>query len=227
MAASRRFTAVLFDLDGTLIDGYPAIAASANAVRARYGLAPLDENTIRPFVGRGLERLLAEITPGTDLAGDAAYYRQCYSRLMADGTRLLPGSKRMLEALAAVSLPAAICSNKLAAFSRDLLRQLGIAALIAAVYGPEMVSRPKPDPDMLLAAAAALASPPAATLYVGDMSIDVRAGRAAGMTVWTVVTGSESSEQLLAAGPDRLFDGMDKLREAFFAPALDSGESVG
>lgn len=48
--------------------------------RARYGLPPLDENTIRPFVGRGLERLLAEITPGTDLAGDAAYYRQCYSR---------------------------------------------------------------------------------------------------------------------------------------------------
>jgi len=227
MAASRAFAGVFFDLDGTLIDGYPAIAASANAVRARYGLPTLASEAIRPFVGRGLETMLAAITPGTDPSGDAAYYRECYSRFMVDGTRLLPGAQRLLRALADAGLPVAICSNKLARFSRALLEHLGVAGLIQAVFGPELVTRPKPDPEMLLAAAASIECEPHNGLYVGDMAIDVQAGRAAGLTVWAVTTGSEPPDAVRAAGPDRIFDDLDDLRCAFFCTALDSPNTLG
>ncbi|MFL5331032.1 MAG: HAD family hydrolase [Gemmataceae bacterium] len=207
-------TAVLFDFDGTLADGYVAITNSINFVRSSRGLPNLAAEQIRPLVGRGLETLLSEVGTG-NVAADVATYRDHYAQHMMEGTVLFSAARPLISQLRASGVKLGVCSNKLAKFTNELLVRLGIADMFGAVVGPEHVIRPKPAPDMLLAAVEKLGAIPVEIIYIGDMSIDVAAGRAAGMTVWTVATGSESMQQLQSAQPDRLFSDLGEVQRAF------------
>ncbi len=200
------FAAVLFDFDGTLVDSYPAITASVNHVRAGRALPPLAVDEVTRFVGRGPEYLLTHTVPGGDLAADIACYRAHHPSVMKEGTRLLPGAAEVLQALSNKGKQLGLCSNKPRLFSQQLLAHCGIAAHFAVVLGPEDVARPKPAPDMLLAAITRLNLPPRDVLYVGDMTVDIETARAAGVTVWVTPTGSDERAALAAAAPDRLLD---------------------
>jgi HAD superfamily hydrolase (TIGR01509 family) len=102
----------------------------------------------------------------------------------------------------------AVCSNKPRPFTETLVRALGIADCLTAVFGPEDVARPKPAPDMLLAGLQRLGVQANDALYIGDMTVDIETGRAAGVRVWVVPTGSDTRETLVAARPDRLLDSL-------------------
>ena len=108
-----------------------------------------------------------------------------------------------------------ICSNKPVAFTRIILADTPFQPLFDAVLGPEDAGRHKPAPDILNLAMARLGVGPAATLYIGDMSIDVETARAAGVRVWVVPTGTDSAATLDAARPDRRLRDLDEFREAF------------
>src|SRR5690348_3587974 len=94
-----RVEAVLFDLDGTLIDSYPAITASVNHVRASRHLPPLAESEVRRYVGRGPAHLLQHTVPGSDLHRDLALYRSHHPKVMRDGTQLMPGAATLMDTL--------------------------------------------------------------------------------------------------------------------------------
>jgi 2-phosphoglycolate phosphatase len=205
--------AVLFDLDGTLADSYDAITASTNYVRAANGLPQLPEAEIKKHVGRGLDRLVADLVPGTDTARNIALYREHYVTVMRDHTRLMPGARRAVEALKRSGRRLAVCSNKNVFFTRSHVFTLGLAPFFDVVLGPEDVPQPKPAPDMLLTALRLLGVPADEALYVGDMDIDVHTGRAAGVAVWVVPTGSADLATLQAARPDRILTGLDELAE--------------
>lgn len=203
--------AVIFDFDGTLADSYDAITASVNHVRAANGLPALPEAEVKQHVGRGLEKLLADLLPGTDIDRNVALYRAHHVAVMREHTRLLPGARAALEALKRAGRLLAVCSNKKVAFTRALLDSLGVAAFFDAVLGPDDVPQPKPAPDMLLAALARLDVAAAEALYVGDMAVDVQTARAAGVAVWVVPTGSADRAALEAARPDRIIEGLGEL----------------
>jgi phosphoglycolate phosphatase len=206
--------AVLFDLDGTLADSYDAIAASTNHVRVINGLPPLQEAEIKTHVGRGLAMLLADLVPGTDTARNIALYREHHISVMRDRTRLMPGARHAVEVLNRSGRRLAVCSNKNVVFTRALLESLGLARFFDVVLGPEDVPHPKPAPDMLLTALRLLGVSADEALYVGDMDIDVQTGRAAGVAVWVVPTGSADRATLEAARPDRILTGLDELAQA-------------
>jgi phosphoglycolate phosphatase len=209
------FRAVLFDFDGTLGDSYAAITASINFVRARHGLPALTVAEVRPHVGRGPDNLMRQTVPGFDPVADDAAYSAHHPTVMRQMTRLMPGAPELLDALAAAGRRLAVCSNKRIAYTRDLLASLGVAGRFGAVLGPEEVGgRSKPAPDMLLAALRRLGVAAGEALYVGDMTIDVQTGRAAGVAVWTVATGSDERPTLEAAGPDRVFSCLAEVRTA-------------
>jgi phosphoglycolate phosphatase len=195
-------------MDGTLVDSYPAITASVNHVRARYQLPPLDEAEVRRHVGRGPAYLLEHTVPGGEPARDMARYRAHHPSVLRSGTRLLPGARETLRALKETGRQTAVCSNKPKPFTLELLEHLELDLLMDLVLGPDDVARPKPAPDMLRAALARLHRTPQETLYVGDMVVDIETARAAGVQVWVVPTGSDDRQTLLAAGPDRLLDGL-------------------
>jgi len=206
--------AVIFDFDGTLADSYDAITASVNHVRAANNLPPLPEAKIKAHVGRGLEQLLADLLPGTDVERNVALYREHHVTVMREHTRQMPGARAAVEALKRSGRLLAVCSNKKVAFTRALLDSLGLAPFFDVVLGPDDVPRPKPAPDMLLTALRRLGVSADEALYVGDMDVDVQTARAAGLPVWVVPTGSADRATLEAARPDRLIDGLAELARA-------------
>ncbi len=204
MREPSRVKAVLFDFDGTLGDSYPAITASVNYVRHLHGLEPLSIAEVRRHVGRGAEFLLKATVERGDPAANVALYKAHHPSVMNSGTHLYPGVADTLRQLHAQGLRLAVCSNKPVAFTRELLRHLQIAGYFAEVLGPEDVERPKPAPDMLLEGLARLQVTADEALYIGDMTVDIQTARTAGVRVWSVPTGSDDRETLLAAHPDRL-----------------------
>ena len=201
---SSQFRAVLFDLDGTLVDSYAAIAASVNHVRGVRGLPALTVDEVKRHVGRGAEYLLTHTVPGGELAKDMACYRVHHPTVMRTLTALLPGAAELLPGLKRGGKRVGLCSNKPRLFSQELLEYLGVASCFDVVLGPEDVRLPKPAPDMLVRAVELLQLPKASVLYVGDMLVDIQTARSAGVCVWAVATGSEDRQALVDAKPDRL-----------------------
>lgn len=198
--------AVLFDFDGTLGDSYPAITASVNHIRSLYGLTPLTVAEVKPYVGHGPENLLEQTVPGCNPPVDGRKYREHHPSVMYELTHLFPGVPEALSRLCEGGMRLGVCSNKPRRFTVALLEHFGVAPLFSLVLGPEDVAHAKPAPDMLLSAAERLALPRERILYVGDMRVDLRTARSAGVAVWLVPTGSDSREALFEAGPDRLID---------------------
>lgn len=209
----RAVRAILFDLDGTLVDSFGPIRDSVNHVRATHGLPPITLETVKACVGNGLVRLLELTVPDGEPRRNAAQFTQHHETVLAAGTRMLPDVRATLEALSARGIKLGLCSNKPLALSQKVLSVLGLDSIFSIVLGPESVPNRKPAPDMLLCAAKLLGESPARMLYVGDMSLDVQTARAAGVPVWVAPSGCESAENLAEARPDRVL--------AHFAELLD------
>ncbi len=176
-----RFDAVIFDLDGTLVDSFDPIAQSVNAARAARGLPALGRADVTAHVGRGLEALLSDLVGPDGIEASVAAFRSHYARVFLEGTRALPRALATTRALAARGVRLAVASNKPARFGRPIVDSLGFGPHVELVLGPDERTPPKPEPAMLHSARTFLGASAARTLYVGDMPIDVRSARAAGL----------------------------------------------
>jgi phosphoglycolate phosphatase len=175
---------MLLDLDGTLVDSVPDIAAALNRVLAARGLAPFSEAETAAMVGDGSDRLLARAFQARGAVPDAAALSELvddYAAHATVSTRLFPGIAAMLGDLHGRGWKLVVCTNKLTAPARTLLDTLGILPMITAVGGADTVPARKPDPAHLLATLAAAGSDAASAVMLGDHANDVRAARAAGM----------------------------------------------
>lgn len=217
--------AVLFDLDGTLIDSYAAITASVNEVRRSRNLRPLEVAHVRPKVGRGVENLLRSTVEGTDLSIDIPIYKDHHANACIEHTRLLPGAREIIASLRHRGIAVGICSNKPRHFTNLILKTFAWDDQFDVICGPEDVASPKPDPAMLLEASKRLSLGTELMLYVGDMEVDVLAGRAAGCIVWVVSTGSDSVETLRNANPDAVFESLCEMSfELGFSDTFCAGQ---
>lgn len=204
---------VLFDFDGTLADSFAAIAASTNHVRAGYGMPPLPEAEVRKYVGHGLRNLMEELCPGFDADEAVRRYREHHPTVMVSGTKLFPGVADTVCALYERGIKMGVCSNKAVQFTKALVQQLGLGEWITEVLGPEDAGgKPKPDPTMLHEGCRRLGVTTGETVYVGDMIVDVQAGKAAGIPVWLVHVGMAGNEDPLTAGPERVLNEFSELK---------------
>lgn len=183
--------AVLFDLDGTLIDSAEDLARAANAMRVDRGLAPLPLAQYRPHGGSGARGMLGQAFAAAP--GQAGYdelkreFLDRYEALMHDSTRPFAGIQAELAALHAAGLAWGIVTNKAERFALPLTQALQLGAQV--VVGGDTTQHTKPHPAPLLEAARLLAVQPSACLYVGDDERDVIAGRAAGMATAVAAWG--------------------------------------
>jgi phosphoglycolate phosphatase len=219
-ATARRVQAVVFDLDGTLVDSYGAISESLNHARAGWRLPPLDEGVVRAAVGHGLESLIAEHCGPDRVEAGVRRFREHYARIFLRCTHALPGVGATLARLARRGLRVAVASNKPARFTAPILEHLDLARYVDAVHGPDTVGRTKPDPVMIRACLADLGVDARAAIYVGDMVLDVESGRRAGVRVALVAGGSSPAEDLRATGATVL-DGIASLCTLLDDPDLD------
>jgi phosphoglycolate phosphatase len=202
---------VVFDLDGTLIDGYAAIGdALAHAMQA-LGEAELPAETVRGMVGHGLERLLEKAVGPERAAEGVRLFRERYPHVAVEKSHLLPGVRETVEALDARGHPMAVASNKPTRFSRMILEAKGIGPRFRDIGGPDAETPAKPDPTMLLRLMAAAGASPRETVVVGDMEVDYEFARAAGCRVALIPGGSRTREELLGVTPDAFLDAISDL----------------
>ncbi len=189
---------VLFDLDGTLLDTAPDMAAALNRLRADEGLAPLPFDAIRPQVSHGAPGLL-RVGFGEPAAARLEDLRGRFLAHYRDGlavrSRLTEGFVEVLAALESAGLGWGIVTNKPAWLTLPLLEALGLSAPRRCVVCGDTLPERKPHPRPLLHAASLLGLPAAACVYVGDAERDIQAARAAGMRPIAVDWGYHHPEQ--------------------------------
>lgn len=178
--------AVIFDLDGTLVDSAADLQAAANRLMRQNGLPELDRATITCFIGNGIARLVercfaAHGSLPEDLPAQVARFKQYYEAEGHRRTHLMPGAEPALRRLAAGGAALALCTNKDAEMSRAILAKLGIAELFRTVVGGDSGLPKKPDAAPLLACLARCGATPEEALYVGDSETDARTAEAAGL----------------------------------------------
>ncbi len=199
-----RPTALLFDLDGTLVDSRADLAAGVNAARRAFGLAPLAVDVVTPMIGNGVAKLLERAMPGSPEETVAAAVREFtafYEVHCCDETRAYPGMAEALGALA--GLPLVVVSNKPARLSEKVLGGAGLRGFFRAVVGGDSTPAKKPDPAPVrrgLELAGARSGRGA--VLVGDGPADIAGGRAAGIATCAVGWGFTPLAALRAEGPD-------------------------
>ena len=185
MSRYAHVEAVLFDLDGTLIDSAPDLGAAADRMRVARGLPSLPDHLYRPMAGAGARGMLGVafgITPeqpGYDALREE--FMANYERAMTERTTVFDGVADLIATLSRRGLPWGVVTNKIERFALPLTRSLPLFATAGTVVGGDTTPHPKPHPAPLLEAARRLGRDPVRCIYVGDDERDILAGRAAGM----------------------------------------------
>ena len=185
--------AVLFDLDGTLIDSAPDLAGAANDLRASHGLPPHPFAVLRPMVGAGARGMVGAafgVRPGDtqfEALRDAFLAR--YAERLLQRTQVFDAVQPVLRALESAGVRWGIVTNKAARFTEPIIDGLALRVRVSALVCGDTTPHSKPHPAPLLEAASQLGLQPARCAYVGDDLRDVMAGRAAGMPTLVAAWG--------------------------------------
>lgn len=204
--------ALVFDLDGTLIDSKSDLVTAVNATRRWLGRDPLPADLVSSYVGDGMqklvERAMGEGFTGAQIEQAMAFFLEYYRQHMLDHTVAYPGVREGLEALRA--RPLAVLTNKPVKFSRAILDGLGLSGFFRQIYGGNSFERKKPDPTGLQALLTEFQLSPRQAMLVGDSVIDVETARNAGTWVAGVTYGL-GSDKLHDLPPDILLDSLADL----------------
>lgn len=177
--------AVLFDLDGTLIDSAPDLGDAADKMRTDRGLPSLPESLYRPLAGagaRGMLKVAFDITPEhPDYEAMREEFFANYERAMTVRTYVFEGVHQVVDALRERGLLWGVVTNKMARFTNPLTQAMPLFATASAIVSGDTTPHAKPHPEPMFEAARRLGLAPELCLYVGDDERDIVAGRAAGM----------------------------------------------
>ena len=193
MTRPMRLRAVLFDMDGTLLDSAPDFIAICQAMLAERGLAPVDEQLIRDQVSGGARAMVAttfamdpEAEPFEALRLE---FLERYQNHCAVLTRPFDGIAELLADIEQAKLLWGVVTNKPLRFAEPIMQQLGLAERSAVLICPDHVTNSKPDPEPMTLACSRLGLDPASVLFVGDDLRDIESGRAAGTRTAAVTYG--------------------------------------
>jgi phosphoglycolate phosphatase len=212
MTAPLRYRAVLFDLDGTLVDSYSALAEAVNHARRTHGLDDLSSTRIRDLVGDGVERLLQRAFERTEVPRSVVHaFESRYDEVCCNESKVLTDVEATLAKLHQLGVQMAVCTNKPTVFSKKILDFLELSHYFRAIVGPDLAGARKPEAKHLLVTLESVDCGHDQALFVGDMPIDVRAARNSGIDVAVLATGSSTREQLEASKPDHFLPRFSEL----------------
>jgi len=206
----KEIEAIIFDLDGTLIDSVFDLASSVNHTLEKLGCAERSVEEIRGFVGDGVQKLIARSLgdgdPERQEKGLRIFMRH-YNAHLLDHTILYDGAAETLKALAN-DYRLAVLTNKSAGFTNKILRGLGVAHFFAAIIGGDTLAAKKPDPGGIFLLAEKWQIPTARMLMVGDHATDIQVGINAGCRTVFLANGIGRTRGLV---PDFVLQGIEEL----------------
>lgn len=207
MTRRLRRTTLVFDLDGTLVDSAPDIAAAVNALFAELGLPEVELALIRRMIGDGapvlLERALAHVGARYTAADMMPRFSVHYGENAVRLTTVYPAVAETLTHLRALGCRLGVCTNKPIGPTRAVLAALGLDTLIEAVVGGDSLPQRKPAPEPLLAVIQALGGTPDNAVLIGDSAVDLACAEAAGVPAIIIPSGygmTEPMAAIIAAG---------------------------
>ena len=212
--------AVIFDLDGTLVDTAPDLMRATNHVLESLGRRPITMEEVRSFVGHGARALLTRglaatggLPEGYDVEPDYQRFVSFYSANIAGGSEVFPGLIPLLDRLKAEGFGLGVCTNKLEGLSVQLLDALDLSRYFGSVIGPDTLGIAKPDPRPFREAVARLGLVAPRAVMVGDSETDILTARNAGVPVIAVPFGY-TPRPVQEFGPDRMIHHFDEAYDA-------------
>ena len=193
-------SAIVWDLDGTLVDSAPDLASALNTVLDMRGFFTLSITEVRAMIGNGVPKLVERGFNAVGVRPDPAQLDELvamfvkeYKTCATDNTHPYPGIVEALQKIQNMNIPMGVCTNKPEAFTLQILQGLGLSGYFSSVVGGDSTSARKPDPEPVLACLRGLATEPASSLMIGDSVHDVHAAHAAGVTIGVVPWGYRSA----------------------------------
>lgn len=201
--SSTPLKTIIFDLDGTLVESLPGIAASLNRALTMHGLPQHSHAAVRTFIGDGAKMLVQRATPKASLKETRSsilkFFAEDYAVSWPSGTTVYPGIHKLLADLYAKNIPLAVLSNKPHPFTVEIVEKLFPENTFAAVLGNREDLPHKPDPTGALEIAATLGIPTEHCTLIGDSTMDLETARNAGMQSIAVTWGYHDRKRLAPA----------------------------
>lgn len=213
---ASRYTLMLFDLDGTLVETSSEIADAANDTLQQAGLAPVPQQDVDRWIGHGTRALLVQalarsrgvpqevVRAGADLPELVAAFDRHYERRCGTRSRLYPHVREVLDGLRSRGVALAVVTNKETRFTARVLAAHALTPYFGRVVSGDTMPVKKPDPAGVHSCLRHFAVEAARTLFVGDSSIDVATARNAGVAVWALPYGYNLGQPIEACAPDRV-----------------------
>ncbi len=202
---------IIFDLDGTLVDAYQAVAQSLNFSLNEVGLPSMDDEAIKRSVGWGEKKLVQKLVKSDLVERVLSIYREHHKRSLKSGTKYLPGARKLLNELTEQGYSMAIASNRPTRFTEIILKQLDARNYFKTVICADKVPKAKPAGDMLEYILKKFSLESHQAVYVGDMTIDIETANAVGMKAITVTTGSCTKDELESHNPHKIMGHLSEL----------------
>lgn len=212
----RKISLIVYDFDGTLVDTLFDIADSVNLALADLNLSQLPRETIRKYVGKGVERLMMQTLDGTgfkDIPQAVDLFKKHYSKNLVNHTDFYPHGREILDHFK--NKKQAICSNKPEGFVRQILEPLNSLKSFDVIIGGDSVKSKKPNPEGLNLILKQLGVPPEDAVLIGDSPVDIETGKRAGVHTCVVNYGLGFADEIAAAGPDCSIDCLSELKDIF------------
>ena len=214
-----RPTAVLWDMDGTLVDQTAGILRCYREVVRDLGHPEPDETTIRRSMGGPMPQTMGLLVPPEEITEACRRFRARFPGIMFDGMVVLPGGPELVERLFKARIPQAILTNKHGETARQVARYAGFARYIPLCIGNGDTDYEKPQAELTREILRRLDVPARGACLIGDSPTDITTARNAGLAAYTVATGAHSLRELQAATPDATFPNLEQ-----FAKALPLGK---
>lgn len=192
---------IIFDIDGTLVDAYTAIEKSLNFTLRKLGYRKVSRALVRPAIGHGDRDFIERFVKTEDAKEALAIYRKHHQTALLRYSKVIPGARDLLRRLKRQRYKLAIASNRPPKFSKILLRHLDLLKYFDAIACAKDKTEIKPKPILIPKVLKRLKINKDEALYVGDMTVDVRAGKNAGVKAVAVLGGSSSAAELKKAAP--------------------------
>ncbi|NVK37451.1 MAG: phosphoglycolate phosphatase [Gammaproteobacteria bacterium] len=212
MTVFSKYSTIIFDLDGTLVDSVPDLALALNQALTRHDLANVSNDQVRTWVGNGSAKLVARAAQAVqpDLQENEvtqihATFLGCYADVLCEGSRLYEGVAELLEWLSAQGKQLALLTNKPEQFLPELLENLGLAHYFNMVIGGDSLAEKKPSPLPLLHITEQLGARPESCIMVGDSRSDIVCAQQAKIDCVALLQGYHQGVNLEALAPTYLF----------------------
>ncbi len=207
----KNIRAIFFDLDGTLVDSFPAIETSYNFALGKMSHARLTFDEVKKMVGGGLRESFIDLVGEEQSDESVSLFRTKYKEVYIKETTLLPYVYHVISALSRKDLILGVITNKFGDFARGILSEFKLLSYFSAVIGDGDGYQLKPDSAIMKELIARFNLLPEEVAYIGDGPIDINFCRASGVYAYGIATGNYTRAELTRHSPDRLMDSLDEL----------------